>query len=210
MRRDPVRSFVGEAVDALLDFGEIVSTTVDAVRSVLATIRGGEVSGGTEDAEDPGEDGDDGDEETPGCELWGSPAVLFRPQAPDANGAMEVLFVRRGEELVGVAYRDLRNQGAADLQPGEVLVRGFGASAPTVLLKPNGNVEIKGAQVLIDVSGFVRIEPGGFSAALWDRVYDAFRLHTHVASGTPTSVPDAASVTVMGQAGSPKLSIPGA
>lgn len=181
-----------EGLDSLLDFGLVVASEVHAAtRMVLGRIRGDV---------DP-----DGDEEpATSQEMWGCPAVMFRPADPTSAGAMEVLFLRRGNEMVGVAYRELRD-APVSLAAGEVCVRAFATQGAYVLLRPNGEVKVKGGPILLDASTFVRVEPGGFSAALGERVRDAFNGHTHAGVGSP---PDAASIALMGTALSSKLSVP--
>lgn len=189
------RNMVSEALGSLIDFGLVVASEVEtATRMVLGKIRGDT-------------DPDGNEEPTTAQEMWGCPAVMFRPSDESADGAMEVIFIRRGNEMVGIAYRELRD-APISLEPGEVCVRAFGTQTTYMVLRPSGEVKIKGGPILLDASTFVRVEPGGFSATLYERARDAFNNHTHAVSGANTLVPDAVSIALMNTAGSSKLGIP--
>lgn len=131
------RNMVSEALGSLIDFGLVVASEVEtASRMVLGKIRGDT-------------DPDGNEEPATAQEMWGCPAVMFRPSDEDANGAMEVIFIRRGNEMVGIAYRELRD-APVSLQPGEVCVRAFGTSAAYLHMKPNGDVLLRGAHIVVD------------------------------------------------------------
>src|SRR5436853_7340363 len=99
------RARMEEMVSALLDFGVVVSTAVTAgLKSVTAKITADDNGDGTGETVD-------------GQELWGNAAILARPKAPDASGSAEVIVWRRGDELVGIASRDVRGQ--VTLEEGE-------------------------------------------------------------------------------------------
>lgn len=186
---------VSEGLGSLLDFGLVVASEVEtATRMVLGMIRGDT-------------DPDGNEEPSTAQEMWGCPAVLFRPSDESAAGAMEVVFLRRGSEMVGIAYRELRD-APLSLAAGEVCVRAFGTQTTYMVLRPSGEVTIKGGPILLDASTFVRVEPGGFSATLYERARDSFIGHTHPVAGPNTGTPDAVSVALMNTAGSSKVSIP--
>ncbi|MCC7542350.1 MAG: hypothetical protein IT379_39395 [Deltaproteobacteria bacterium] len=189
-------SDVERAFGGLFDFARVRSSRLTSGNSVLATLRGTE--------------GSEGNEEAPDCEVWGVAGLQSRPKAPTASGGQtrsaEVLILRPGDELVGVASRDLRFQ--VSVIEGEVAVHALGRDGATqavIRLQPSGVVKIEATQVLLDASSFVRVEPGGFSAAIWEKVRDAFNAHTHASAGAP---PDAASIATMATAGSSKLGVP--
>lgn len=181
------------ALDGLVDVATVRSTRLTAGNSVLATLRGTEGEGTAHEQADD-------------CEVWGVAGVQSRPKAASASGACESLFLRRDDELLGFATRDLRYQ--VTVAEGEVAVHALGndgATQAVIRLQPSGVVKIEATQVLLDASSFVRVEPGGFSAAIWEKVRDAFNAHTHASSGAP---PDAGSIATMATAGSSKLGVP--
>lgn len=121
------REHVHQAIAGLWDFGRIVGSKVSPDRSTVWI-----------DIEEVGE-------VMKAQELWGSWAILTRPAAPDATGerAGEVMYIRRGDELVGVACRDTRWQ-VADIEPGETILRALGPSAAMIRMKPDGTLQIAG------------------------------------------------------------------
>ena len=135
-----IKNRLDEALAAFLDFGAITDTVIaDAAKSVVATIEG-----------DVDEDGSA--EKVEECELWGSAALLVRPADPDSSGRTEVVYLRRGDELVGILTKDRRWQ--VDLEKGEVVVRGLGASAARIRLKPDGTAVLDAAAVKVgDTAG---------------------------------------------------------
>lgn len=118
-------NFLDEMLDGMLDFGRVISTRLGAAKSVLAKIQG-----------DAGETPDD-------VELWGPAGIQSRPPA-DA----EVLFIRRGDELVGIAFRS--RQWQVDVVDGEVAVHALGNSGGTqaaLRLQPDGTAILDGVMI---------------------------------------------------------------
>jgi len=149
----PLRPHFLHAVDGVLDFAIVMSTTIlQRASSVQARIRGA----GPEDDES---DDPNGYEEA-NAELWGLASVLYRPQ----DGA-EVVMHRRGDERVVLATKDRRWQSEHTLEKGDVVLRWCGdtggsgpAQRPYVHLKANGDVLINGVKVRVATSGDVEID----------------------------------------------------
>lgn len=118
-----------EALDALFDFATAVGSAASDVGEYLLNLRGA----GTDD--DPDETADD-------VIPYGHASILYRPAPEDADGGCEHLFIRRGDELVPVASRDIRWQ--IDLEEGEVVVRSFGSGAAYIRLRPDGSIVMEG------------------------------------------------------------------
>jgi len=172
-----------EAAVSLIDFGTIVATSLaSATRQVVATIRGNQ-----------GET----DEEQPNQALWGHAAILARPTAPDSNGGeCEVIFVRRGDELVPLASRDLRWQ--VDLSEGDVIVRSLSNSGSRIRLQADGKVIVEGDTVYVGDS--TATEAIALGTALKNHLTSVktwMDTHTHIltisaqagAGGTGTAAP---------------------
>ena len=138
------REELEEELAAASDFGSVAGTTQGANKSVEATVTGDE---------DP-----DGDEELEEVELWGLASVLERPADPDSSGSCELVFLRRGDEIVGIGTKDRRWQ--VTLEKGEVVVRAFGSSAATIHLKPGGEAVLTATDIKLGgpaVSDFVAL-----------------------------------------------------
>gem|GEM_PF-6419773 len=164
MMRDMLRSLFG--------FGTVQDSKLNSVNTVLVTIRD---LGSDQDAQ----------------ELWGNAAVLFRPAAPDAAGSLEVAHLRVDDELVAFASRDNRNQLA--LAVGEVMVRGFGANAATVLLKPDGTAVVTSSAVQftgdVQVDGDLTVDGEVSANAALPATEVKLSTHIHQHPMGPTSSP---------------------
>ncbi len=120
---------MSEALDAMIDFALVTTSRVlAAAQSVVLTLKG-DVNPDTVTSET-----------VPDCEVWGEPALLWRPAAPDAAGSCEVAVVRRGDTLEVIGGRERRWQ--VTLEEGDVVLRAFGPTAAKIRLKPNGNIEL--------------------------------------------------------------------
>lgn len=153
------REHVAEVAEGVLDFFTVDGTAVASDNSVTATLKG-----------DVDADADEAEQQS-GCELWGSGALLERPAAATAEGGPEVIAIRRGDELVGIATRDRRWQ--VTLEAGEVVVRAYGSGAAVLRLKPNGDA-VLGDQVYLGgptASDFVAL--ASLVNAKFDKLYDA-------------------------------------
>lgn len=132
-----VRAWASQAIDGLLDFGRVLAgTSQGANKTTLVKIEG-LVAGAEAETID-------------GAELWGNAAVQYRPPAPDATGATEILFVRRGDEVIGIATIDRRWQ--VDLVDGEVVIRALSGTTSRIRLKPDGSVIIEAGVVKLGSS----------------------------------------------------------
>ena len=90
------RAYVDEVFQGMFDFGFLLSSKLSATtHSLLTKIRGDQT-------------GDDRHEEVDECEIYDHAAIDWRPADPDDAGACEVLFWRRGDELVGIATKNQR------------------------------------------------------------------------------------------------------
>jgi hypothetical protein len=119
-----------DLLDGLIAFGRAVSSKQGRARSVLLTILGDRDASGH-------------DERHTDRAAWGHASILHRPAAPSGNGdGEELVFLRRGDDAIVIASRDLRWQ--VSLEEGETVIRGLGANAARVRLKPNGDVLIEG------------------------------------------------------------------
>lgn len=117
-----------EALDAMFDFALVTASRVlSGAQSVVLTLRGDVHSDGTAEA-------------VPDCEVWGEPALLWRPAAPTSAGQCEVAIVRRGDTLEVIGGRERRWQ--VTLEEGDVVLRAFGPTAAKIRLKPNGSIEL--------------------------------------------------------------------
>ncbi|MCA9610256.1 MAG: hypothetical protein KC619_31890 [Myxococcales bacterium] len=135
------RQYVEEVAAGMLDFGILLSSKLSATtHSLLAKIRGDQT-------------GDDMYEEVDDCSIFGHAAIDWRPADPTGDDACEVLMWRRGDELVGLATLDRRWQ--VQVEAGEVAIHAFGDDAPTILLKPNGDVTVSNA------NGSIALASGG-------------------------------------------------
>lgn len=126
-----VRDHLFETLAALFDFGRVTATKQSTeTKTVLASIEG---------------NGGDEPEARPYQQIWGHAAIVFRPPADT-----EVLFVRRGEEMLPIASRETRWQ--IDVEEGEVVVRNLvsdSAQQARIRLKANGECVIDSPKVYI-------------------------------------------------------------
>lgn len=191
-----VRRYLSEAMDAAIDFGRVAASALTTGKTLLATLRG--------DAEDA----DDTNAEEREVEVWGHAAILWRPAPPTTGGdSCEVVFIRRGDEMVPVASRDVRWQ--VDLSEGDVVLRALGSSTkPKLTLKADGTAILEADTVKIGDSGAT--EGIGLGTAIkghLDALKTAYDAHTHLynlATGpgvtgsvpTPSAAPAAASPAV--------------
>lgn len=173
-----------EGIESLLDWGIAKASSISAsVKDVLVTVLG-----------------DDGDEIEEVVEqvLSVDAAVLVRPAAPTNDGAMEVLFVRRGEERTTIATRDPRWQ--VDLEEGEVVVRAFASGAALVRIRPDGTIVLAGDVAMGADTATEAVVLGTTLKSYLDANKTWQDTHTHpfVATGavSPTAVPTAPSPTV--------------
>lgn len=113
------RGAVMRVFEEILQFGEVVATTVGAAKSVLFTVLGPQ-----------------GEKPSTECDGWGDAALLSRPVA----GA-EVVYVQLGDERTVLFTRDRRWQ--IEVLEGEVVLRAMGPGTPGYIkLMPNGTVAI--------------------------------------------------------------------
>lgn len=114
-------------IDFVIGFGKIVATSIEAETGGIL----GQVLGivGSLDAED---DDDLAGETSEREDLYGGGGVLFNPLPPEtiANKkyACDVVYAKRGDNLVPIAYRDLRLSRAfpSGLKKGSTAVVGYG------------------------------------------------------------------------------------
>lgn len=143
------RPYLQGMIESLVDVGHVVSTTIaDAASSVILRVSG---IGPAEDQE--ADDGDDVAEELD-AESWGEANVLSRPLDPNGDGECEVLFVRNGDKLEIVGFRDRRYQ--VTLEKGEVLVRNLHADASKrafIKLTKDGECFIDAVKVYVGTAG---------------------------------------------------------
>lgn len=173
-----------ENLESLLDWGIAKASSISAtVKNVLVTVIG--------------DDGDETEEVTEQV-LSVDAAVLVRPAAPTNEGAMEVLFVRRGDERTTIATRDPRWQ--VDLEEGEVVVRAFGESAALVRIRPDGTIVLAGDVAMGAETATEAVVLGTTLKSYLDGMKAWADTHTHpfVATGaaSPTSAPTTPSPTV--------------
>lgn len=123
-------SLLDDALEGLLGFGRIVSTRLGANRTVTAVVAG------------------DGGEAPDGVEMWGPAGVQSRPP----SGA-EVLFLRRGDELVGLAFKS--RQWQVNVVDGEVAIHALGNTGGTqavLRLQPDGTAILDGVSIKLGAS----------------------------------------------------------
>lgn len=175
-----------EALMGFIDFATVVKSKLSDVQNLLATIRGDEDGDGTfEEAEDQ--------------ELWGHAAIAWRPADPTDDGEVECIMLRRGEDRIGVATRDVRWQ--PDLEKGEVMVRAFGDDAATVLLKPDGTVVVTAAGDVLfgDDTAAKALALAEKVDARLSTIQSTFDAHTHAYNPGPgAAAPTATPITPIG------------
>jgi hypothetical protein len=121
------RDVMEELLDGLIDFGSIEGTALGDSDGIEATIRG------ADDGQAP--------EEASGCELWGAAPLQYRPLA-----GTEVVLLRRGDEIVGLATKDRRV--AVAIEEGEVVVTNLSSSSPArIRMLASGEVLIEASKV---------------------------------------------------------------
>lgn len=137
------RTQLDNRLDGLIDIGTIDDTASSDGSTITASIIGAAPES-TEDAET------DDVERSENVDLWGDAAVLMRPADPDATGACEVMFVRRGDTREVIATKDRRWQLA--LEKGEVVVRNMVADEEkqiTLKLAQDGTLTIVAKKTVI-------------------------------------------------------------
>lgn len=111
--------------DGTIDFAE--ARDDDAGDPTISTLRGAS-------------DGESEHEDIPAA-VFGVWCVLARPAAPSSSGACDLVILRRGDEVVGIASRDRR--WVRELEPGEVLITAGHENGPTIRITPDGDVTIE-------------------------------------------------------------------
>jgi hypothetical protein len=155
---------IDERVGAVLDFARVRSSALSSsLKSLLLSLDGA----GTEDGS--GTVGETPDEAV----STEHAAILYRPAAPDADGACEAIYLRTGDDVVVLATRDTRWQ--LSLEEGEVAVRAFGASAALVKLRTDGIVELGGVDLVELAAVASKVEQE------LDLLWDALSSHVHPA-----------------------------
>lgn len=166
------RAMIWEALAGLLDFGRVTSTKQEPTTKNVSVA----VEGNT---------GPEAAESRSAQALWGHPAVMYRPK-PDADGSFEVVFARRGEEMLPLVARETRWQ--IDLAEGDVVVRNVDGTNPVRLhLLADGTAVLEANTVKIgDASATEAIGLGtaikGHLDALKtfiDEVKTVLNAHTH-------------------------------
>lgn len=160
------REFVFGVLDAIFDFGRITGTSQGGTNRTVAV----ELEGNVDQEERA---------ETSTEDLWGAAAVQYRPADPDGNGAAEVLYVRRGNEMLPIATRDFRFQ--VDLEKGEVVVTNFSREKPArVFLRADGTLVVEADEVRIgDASAAHTIALGDRVKSYLDDLKTWLDTHTH-------------------------------
>jgi len=169
-----IHETIAEYLDGVIDVGTIESAAGGANDGIEATITGYD-------------DGEGEQEQQPGCELWSQAPLQFRPLA-----STEVLFLRRGDEIIGIATKDRRV--AVVIDEGEAVLTNLktGSDAVRVRLRADGEIVLEGAAA--------RFVDAGDAAALANKAlalaqqtndnFSTFRTaylaHTHAVSGAAT------------------------
>lgn len=184
------RDFVFELIDQLFEFGRVRSSAQTASAKTVTVDIEGSVDG-------------DSVEQARGQGFWGHAAIMARPKAPTTSpeGECEVFYVRRGEEMVSIASRDLRWQ--VDLSEGDVVVRNLDGTTPVRLhLLADGTAVLEADTVKIgDASATEKIALGTTLKTYLDTLrseLEALRAlyNAHVHSGVTTGVGSTAVPTV--------------
>jgi hypothetical protein len=165
-------SLIDDMLEGLIGFGRIVSTRLGSSRTVTAVVSG------------------DGAELPDGVEMWGPAGIQSRPPA-DA----EVLFLRRGDELVGIAFKS--RQWQVDVVDGEVAIHALGNSGGTqavLRLQPDGTAILDGASIKLGATAAQFVALSNLVDARLAAMVAAYNLHVHVETGGSTAVP----TTLMG------------
>lgn len=178
------RPFHAQALDALIGLGRVVGSAIGAASSVIATVRGDGPSGDENDIEGEADEV----EELGDCDSWGDPNILSRPLDPNDDGALEALFIRRGDTRELIGFRDRRYQ--VSLEQGEIIVRNLHADANKrafIKLTKDGEVFIDAVKVYVGTSSAT--EKIALGTALKNFLTDLktwMDAHTHTAVTTAT------------------------
>lgn len=114
-------------VDFVVGFGKIMATSIEAeTGGILGQVLG--MVGSLDESDNSENKGELSDKE----DLYGSGGVLFNPLPPEKIKnkpyACDVVYVKRGDKLVPIAYRDLRLSRAFPngLKKGSTALAGYG------------------------------------------------------------------------------------
>lgn len=190
------REWARGVLDALFDFGRVTGSSRGGTHHTVAV----DIEGNLDQEERA---------ETASEDLWGAAAMQYRPADPDADGAAEVLYVRRGNEMLPIATRDFRFQ--VDLEKGEVVVTNFSKEQPArVWLRADGTLVVEADEVRIgDAAATHTIGLGDVIKGHLDDLKSWLDNHTHAPgsftagatpvtgiSGVPFQLPPTPSPTV--------------
>jgi len=179
-----MKEAVREGLDSLIDWAKVASSAMSSsLKDVIAKLIGSVL---------------DEDIETSNAEviedvnLNHHAGVLIRPAAPSSDGAMEAMFVRRGDEAEVIATREPRWQ--VDLEEGEVVVRAFGSDAALIRLTPDGDCIVAGNLLAGSDSVTEAMVLGTTLKSYLDSLKTSLDTHTHTvpitgAAGTTASTP---------------------
>lgn len=185
------RDAMHELVDALFDYGRVRGSVQTANAKTVTIDVEGAVGASSERRAGQG--------------FWGHAAVMARPKAPTTSpeGSCEVIYLRRGEEMVSIASRDLRWQ--VDLSEGDVVIRNLDGTNPVRLhLLADGTAVLEANTVKIgDASATEKIGLGTAIKSHFDSLKTYVDNHVHVA-GTLV----AGMTAVTGATGAPSSSSP--
>lgn len=132
-----VREAALHALGSLVAFGRVVASKVTGDTKTVTVDVEGNTAGSTK-------------ERRTSQQLWGHPAVLYRPKSDGVS--FEVVFVRQGEQAVPVAAREIRWQ--VDLNEGDVCLRNLDGANPVRLwLKADGNCVLEANEIKLGDSG---------------------------------------------------------
>jgi len=145
-----------DLLDGLIAFGRVVASKQGPrSRAVLLTILGDR-------------DASSREERHTDRAAWGLSPILYRPAAPQGTQGEEVIFLRRGDDAIVLASRDLRWQ--VELSEGEAVIRGLGPNAARIRCKADGSILIEGGQtsaaIPLSRDDFVQTELAKIAATL--------------------------------------------
>lgn len=127
-------------VDFVVGFGKIVATSIEVETGGIL----GQVLGMVGSLDENEKDENAG-ELSPKEDLFGSGGVLFNPLPPEKIKnkpyACDVVYVKRGDKLVPIAYRDLRLSRSfpSGLKKGSVALAGYGGGFYSLDLTSNNS-----------------------------------------------------------------------